>query len=216
MYVSTRSGPQARPLAVLVHGMGRTPVSMALLALRLRRAGFATALFGYSVTFEKYSACLGRLQRFIDARARPCVLIGHSLGGVLLRSVIPVLARPPAACFLLASPTRACVLARRFAPTFAYRLVTGEMGRLLADEAFMRAVPVPSCPAWAYVGVSGPRSRFYPIGEEANDGILKVSEAQLEGVPMVPVRAMHTFFMNSRPLVQDLVDKARAVLARTA
>src|SRR5450631_1976620 len=113
MYVSTRSGPQARPLAVLVHGMGRTPVSMALLALRLRRAGFATALFGYSVTFEKYSACLGRLQRFIDARARPCVLIGHSLGGVLLRSVIPVLARPPAACFLLASPTRACVLARR-------------------------------------------------------------------------------------------------------
>ncbi len=206
-----------RPLAVLVHGMGRTPVSMALLAVRLRRAGFEPALFGYSVTFERFTPCVARLQRFVESRCtppQPYLIIGHSLGAVLVRCVLPRLAHAPAACFLLAPPSRACVFARRFAPVLAYRIFTGEMGRLLADEKFLDAVPIPRCPTWIYAGTGGPRGSFFPIGDEPNDGILKVSETILDGVPVVLVAAMHTFLMNSRELVRDLLDKAQQVLAR--
>ncbi len=207
-----------RPLAILVHGMGRTPVSMALLALRLRRAGFDTALFGYLVTFEKLPGCVARLQRFIDTRcdSRPYIVMGHSLGGVLLRCALPRLMRQPAGCFLLAAPSRACELARRVARLWPYRLFTGEMGRLLADEKFMAGVPIPDCPAWVYAGTGGPTSRFFLLGDEPNDGILRMSETQVAGVPTVCVPAMHTFFMNSRALARDLIGRAVAVVGRAS
>lgn len=203
-----------RPLAVLVHGMGRTPISMALLAYRLRRHGFRTAVFGYSVTVEKFSSVLVRLQRFIEARSdeRAYIVIGHSLGGVLLRCVLPRLRCLPAACFLLAPPSQVCVFARMLAPHLPYRIVTGEIGQLLADEQFMQSVPIPQCPTWIYAGTGGPSARLFPIGDEPNDGVLKVSETRLMGVPLVLVPAMHTFLMNSRVVVRDLVERARAAV----
>lgn len=207
-----------RPLAILVHGMGRSPLSMALLALRLRRAGFATALFGYSAALERFEPCRQRLRAYIDARAvaRPYLLIGHSLGTVLLRSVLPELAQPPAGFFLIGPPTRACLLARRCARLLPYRLFTGEMGQLLASEAFLRTVPVPQCPAIIYAGAAGPRWRWYPLGAEPNDGILTVSETQLPGVPHVLVPARHTLLMNSRILVRHLMDQARVMVSFAA
>ncbi len=203
-----------RPLAILVHGMGRSPLSMALLALRLRAAGFDTASFGYVAAWEKFAPCVSRLQGFIAQRieSRAYVLIGHSLGSVLLRSVLPRLERPPAGCFFIGPPSRACVMARRFAGFLPYRLFTGEMGQLLAQESFMQAVPLPDCPALVYAGTAGPRWRFYPLGDEANDAILKVSETQLPGVSLVPIAARHTLLMNSRHLVRHLIDSALALV----
>ena len=206
--------PRRRPLAVLVHGMVRTPISMVLLSYRLRRRGFRTAIFGYSVTLEKFSSVLARLQRFIEARRdeQAYVVVGDSLGGVLLRCVLPKLQRLPAACFLLAPPSRACVFARMLAPHLPYRIVTGEMGQLLADDQFMQSVPIPQCPTWIYAGTGGPSARFFPIGDEPNDGVLKVSETRLAGVPLVLVPSMHPFLMNSPVVVRDLVERARAAV----
>jgi pimeloyl-ACP methyl ester carboxylesterase len=204
-----------RPLAVLVHGMGRTPLSMALLAYRLRRAGFETVNFGYVAALEGFTPCVQRLRRTIDTHAasRPTVLIGHSLGSVLLRSVLAQLAQPAAGCFFIGPPTRACVLARRFAGFLPYRLYTGEMGQLLAREDFLQSVPIPACPTYIYAGTGGPRWRFYPVGDEPNDGILKVSETALAGIAQIQVAAQHTFLMNSRALVRDLTDKALALVS---
>ncbi len=202
------------PLAILVHGMGHTPASMALLASRLRRQGFGTASFGYAVTVERFAACRARLQRFIAARIgdEPYIVIGHSLGSVLLRSVVGELPRPPAASFLLTPPSRPCVWARMLAPRLPYRVLTGEMGQLLADEAFMRALPVPTCPTWIYAGTGGPLGRYWPIGDELNDGVLKVSETRLDGVPLVLVPAIHTFIMNSRFVVRDLIVRTQGLI----
>jgi len=204
-----------RPVAVLVHGMGRTPLSMALLALRLRRAGFDVALYGYSPTVERLDACLQRLARFLARRVgdRPYIAVGHSLGTVLLRCVLPQMAHAPALFFLLAPPVQACAIARRAAPLLPYRLFTGEMGQRLADPHFMRSVPVPSCPAVVYAGTAGPRARWLPAGDEQNDGILKVSETVLAGAALVRVPALHTFLMNSRAVWPDLIGRARAALA---
>ncbi|HYA65269.1 MAG TPA: alpha/beta fold hydrolase [Burkholderiaceae bacterium] len=206
-----------QPVAILAHGMGRTPFSMALLAYRLRRQGFRTAVFGYSVTVEKFPSCLARLQRFIQSRCagQPYIVVGHSLGAVLLRCVLPKLSQLPVACFFLASPAQVCGFARLLAPSVPYRLVAGEMGQLLADETFMQSVPIPRCPTWIYAGTGGPTSRFYPLGDEPNDGILKVSETRLPGVPVVLVPAMHTFMMNSRRVVQHLLQHAHAAVAAT-
>lgn len=193
--------------AILIHGMGRTPLSMWRLGRRLRRAGWMPELFGYSATFERFETCRNRLQRFIEHRCadRPFVLVAHSLGSVLSRAVLPRLAHAPQACFFLAPPTRACRAARFFAPRLAYRLLMGEMGQLLADPRFMDALPVPAVPMRIYAGTAGPRGRWSPFGDQINDGILTLEETLLAGAQVVEVPSLHAFIMNSRPVVSDIV-----------
>lgn len=206
--------PQSRnPIrAILVHGMGRTPAATLVLAARLRAAGLRPELFAYSAALEGWEGCVGRLGAFIDRRAAGTdfVLVGHSLGTVLIRAALPRLARPPLGCFLLAPPTRASRAARKFAPRRLYRLFTGEMGQKLASPDFMAALPVPAVPTRIYAGTGGPRGRLGPFGDVPNDGVLALDETRLPGVPLRTVPSLHIFIMNSRDVAGDIAAFVRA------
>lgn len=196
--------------ALLVHGMGRTPASQLLLAARLRHAGLPAHLFGYSA-LASWRATVARLvsRTLFVSSGRPYVLVGHSLGCVLIRAALPALAaNPPSACFFLAPPSTVCRAARRFSRQRLFRLLTGEVGQLLASEAFMSSLPVPAVPTRVYAGTIGPRGPLSPFGDEPNDGILAVSETALTGIPSIPVPALHTFIMNSRLVAGDIVRHA--------
>lgn len=193
---------------VLIHGMGRTPLSMMRLRRRLRRAGHDPVLFGYSPTFETLQGAAARLVKLIDRRIDTAsyALVGHSLGTVIIRTALGQLeGRMPAACFFLAPPMVACRAARFFSRYRLYRLLTGEMGRLLAVDEFMRQLPMPPTFTRIYAGVGGPRAAWLPFGMEANDGILGVSEATggFEA-SAVEVPSLHTFIMNSARVVDDM------------
>lgn len=193
--------------AILVHGMGRTRASQLLLAVRLQRAGLGTHTFGYAAR-ASFRSTVSRLVSRVQyvASGHPYVLVGHSLGCVLIRAALPALApHPPSACFLLAPPSRACRAARHFSRQRVFRLLTGEVGQLLASEEFMSSLPVPDVPTRIYAGTAGPRGGLSPFGDELNDGILAVWETELPGIPAVPVRALHTFIMNARVVADDIV-----------
>ena len=198
--------------AILIHGMGRTPIAMSLLARRLRRADIQPQLFGYSVTFERWEGCLQRLERFITKRVwnKEYIMIGHSMGTVLTRAVLPRLIHKPAACFLLTPPAQACKAARYFA-TFPFtRLLGGEMAQLLTDQEFMDSLPAPCVPAKIYAGTAGPRGRYSPFGDELNDSVLTVKETMLPNVPLQTIPVLHTFIMNSKVVTQDIVEIAKS------
>lgn len=182
---------------------------MMRLRRRLRRAGHRPILFGYSPTFETLHGASARLVRLIDRRIETAnyALVGHSLGTVIIRSALGRLENSmPAACFFLAPPMVACKAAKFFSRFRLYRLLTGEMGRLLASDAFMNALPMPPTFTRIYAGVGGPRAAWLPFGMAANDGILSVAEATggLETMA-VEVPSLHTFIMNSARVVDDIV-----------
>src|SRR5262245_34215628 len=84
------SRSSSRLQALFVHGMGRTPLSGWPLLRSLRRAGLATSSFGYVVLLEDFEQIRQRLASRIAALGArgDYVLIGHSLGGVLLRAAL--------------------------------------------------------------------------------------------------------------------------------
>lgn len=192
---------------VLIHGMGRTPLSMLRLRHRLRRAGHRAILFGYSPTFETLEGATERLARTIERRVTgDYALVGHSLGSVIIRNALGRLqTRPPAACCFLAPPMVACKAARFFSRFWLYRVVMGEMGQLLADEGFMARLPLPAVPVRVYAGTGGPRASWLPFGTAPNDVILSVAEAtgRFDGT-IVEVPAIHTFIMHSRTVAADI------------
>lgn len=192
---------------VLIHGMGRTPLSMLRLRHRLRRAGHRAVLFGYSPTFETLEGSSARLAKKIERRiGGDYALVGHSLGSVIIRNALGQLReRPPAACCFLAPPMVACKAARYFSRFWLYRGLMGEMGQLLADDAFMSRLPLPAVPTRIYGGTGGPRASWLPFGLAANDGILSVAEAtgRFDG-EIVEVPAIHTFIMHSKTVAADI------------
>jgi pimeloyl-ACP methyl ester carboxylesterase len=204
---------------ILIHGMGRTPVSMLRLRHHLRRAGHHPMLFGYSPTFESLQGATGRLVRLIERRVEtaPYALVGHSLGTVIIRSALGQLEnRMPAACFFLSPPMVACRAAKFFSRFWLYKVLAGEMGQLLADDAFMQRLPMPPAFTRIYVGTGGPRTRWYPFGMEANDLILSVAEATGRFKALsVEVPALHTFIMHS-PQVYDDIIRSLAALVDTS
>jgi hypothetical protein len=193
--------------AILIHGMGRTPIAMSILAARLQASGIRPHLFGYSVTFERWDACIERLEHFITKRVKTneYIMIGHSLGSILTRATLSGLPHPPAACFFLASPTRVCKAARNFAHYRIAKLLMGEIGQRLANKHFMETLPLTGVPTKIYAGTGGPRGRYSPFGEEPNDGVLTVKETLLPDVPVQTVPTLHTFIMNSKVVSQDIV-----------
>jgi len=193
--------------AILIHGMGRTPVSQLLLARRLRLHGFRVHLFGYS-TLQPFDTSLTRLVSRVRRLAsdEPFILVGHSLGCVLIRAALPRL-EPlrPVACFFLAPPSKVTKAARFFAKNALYRMLTRDSGQLLASEAFMGSLPLPTVPVRVYAGTGGYRGRFSPFHPEENDGILALSETPLSyGAEIVRVPAVHTFIMNSELVANDI------------
>ena len=193
---------------ILVHGMGRTPLSMLRLRRRLRRAGHHPILFGYSPTFETMQGATARLVKLIERRVDTThyALVGHSLGTVIIRAALGQLEnRAPSACIFLAPPILACKAAWFFARFWPYQWLMGEMGQLLAQDAFMQVLPMPAIPTRIYAGVAGPRASWLPFGMEANDGILSLSEATGGfAAQVVQVPALHTFIMNSAQVCDDM------------
>jgi len=198
--------------AILIHGMGRTPIAMSVLAARLRTSNIRPHLFGYSVTFERWDECIQRLEKFITKRIQTneYIMIGHSMGTVLTRATLPRLIHKPSACFFLAPPTRVCKAARKFTPYRLAKLLGGEMAQLLADQHFMESLPSTGVPTKIYAGTGGPRGRYSPFGEEPNDGVLTVKETLLPGVPIQTIPTIHPFIMNSKIVTQDILKIAKS------
>jgi len=192
---------------------------MMLLRRRLRQAGHNPVLFGYYPTFEGLQSAIDRLANLIDRRINTghYALVGHSLGTVIIRAAFGYLEnRAPSACFYLAPPMVACRAARFFSRIWLYKLLTGEMGQLLAVDAYMSQLPMPPVPTRIYAGVGGLRRTWLPFGMEANDFILSVSEATRGfEAEALKVPSSHTYIMNSKMVFDDIARTLEEIV-RTA
>jgi alpha-beta hydrolase superfamily lysophospholipase len=203
---------------LLVHGLGRTPLSLFGLARDLRRAGHRTEVVGYVGALEPYAGIVARVRRRLRqaaARNEPYAAIGHSLGGLVLRAALaewPAEVPPPRCLVMLGTPNSPPQLARRFRSRRLYRWLNGECGQLLARAEFFAGLPVPAVPLTVVAGTKrwpGPLTLF---GPEPNDGIVAVEETRpAPDAPVITLSASHTFMMNNRAvrsIVRDALARA--------
>ena len=167
---------------LFVHGMGRTPLSGWPLLHRLKQAGLQTTTFGYLTAIEDFATIKRRLvSRLTEiARAEDYVLIGHSLGGVLIRAALNVLpqhVKRPRHVFLLGSPIQAARLAVRMQRNVLYRALAGDCGQLLASPERMNEIGALREFTTSIVGICRIANGKGPFGNEPNDGIVSVGEA---------------------------------------
>jgi triacylglycerol lipase len=184
---SVAEAKDTRELVILVHGMGRSPASMWILARRLEADGYRVVNFGYPSTRGTVAELGARLARRAAERAggAPRVhFIGHSLGTVIIRSMLAQ--APPehlGRVVMLAPPNRGAASADRWAP---------HLSGLMPAIRELRTTPE-----------STARTLALPEGVEvgiiagSRDRKVRVEETRLPGArDHVVVNGFHSFLMN--------------------
>lgn len=201
---------------LFVHGMGRSPLSGMPILFRLRRHGYATSTFGYVAALQNFDAIRQRLCQSIARIAAhgDYVLVGHSLGGVLLRSALaqlPPTTNAPKHVFLLGSPIRPSRLAQKLRRRWIYRALTGDAGQLLASSERMAKIGALSASTTSVLGTKGIRGKYSPFLHEENDGVVAVSELTADWISEeIRVPVTHTFLPSSSRVADILIQKLKA------
>ncbi|MGV8990705.1 MAG: esterase/lipase family protein [Thiobacillus sp.] len=203
--------------ALFVHGMGRSTLSGWYLLKRLRAQGITPLAFGYAATFQRFTPIRERLTSRISALAAAgdYVLIGHSLGGVLLRAAVAALpqgTRPPRHIFLLASPIQPARLAQKLQRNWMYRVLAGDCGQLLASSTRMAQIGAGSVPVTSILGVTGWKGWLNPFDGELNDGIVSVSEASAAWITEeIRIPTIHTYLPSSKQVSEIILKRIAAL-----
>lgn len=199
--------------ALFVHGMGRSPLSGWPVLLRLRRAGLKTKSFAYATSCEDFQSIRQRLIVKLRKIATDgdYIVIGHSLGGVLLRAAIATLppgTRLPQRVFLLGSPQQASRLARKLRHNPIYRLFTGDCGQLLGSAERMAGIGAPPVPTTGIAGTRGLSWKNGPFQGEPNDGIVSLAEVSADWIAdPLQIPTPHTALPASRHVADIILQR---------
>jgi len=196
-----------------VHGLGRTPASMAILVSRLENAGFRVVNFGYPSRSEPIEALVERLDSEVgqccNSEAETVHFVTHSMGGVLVRSYLSQ--RPEAhqgRVVMLSPPSQGSEIIDAFSDSDLLQSILGPAALLLGTDSAGIANQLE--PVRFSLGViTGSRS-LDPVGSwlipGPDDGKVSVDRAAVEGaVDFMVLPATHTFIMNRSDVAEQVV-----------
>ena len=203
----------ARECVVLLHGLGRTKLSMLPLQRSLEAAGYEVKNQGYPSTTKSIEDLAPVVAQAIDAclekQAGPVHVVTHSLGGILLRQYVHDHADAPIGrVVMLAPPNHGSEIADRFKARWWYQLATGPAGQQLGTDP--SSVPNSLGPVTVHIGViAGRRSSdpwFSHVFAGPHDGKVSVASAQLQGMQdFLVVDSGHTFMPSSPEVARQVL-----------
>jgi pimeloyl-ACP methyl ester carboxylesterase len=184
----------ADELVVLVHGMGRTSVSMMPLEYFLRRQGFDVLLFGYSSYGPTIAQIGDRLRErvaetAVEGRYRKVHFVGHSLGNIVIRRALQEGMPVEIGRFvMLAPPNQGARSADRMAPYFSWLL--HPLPELQTEGSTVR-------------GMSPPEGVEFAVIAAEDDGKVSIEETRLEGAAEhLVLPGYHTFLPMDRAAME--------------
>ena len=216
-----------RTLVVLLHGMGRTPHSLAGMRKGLEERGWTVATMTYPSLRRSLEDHAAQLERWLDRLegVDEVHFVTHSLGGIVLRATaggadgrgihsVPAAAANPGEpwrgrlrignAVMIAPPSRGATLADRLERHSAFRMVFGATGRALRTGQ-LEHVPVPAFRFAIVAGARGDDGGWNPLIPGDDDGVVGVDETVLEGAEdrlvVHGARAIHTILMNHPEVV---------------
>ena len=203
----------SRDYVVLLHGLGRTRLSMLIPQQRLKSAGFDVINIQYSSRSKPIEqlaeAVHSELCRRIEDPQRRVHFLTHSLGGLVVRAL---LARHEfdvnlGNVVMLAPPNQGSQLANRFGDSPLFRATTGPAGQQL--RAGPGGVISKLGPVDYIVGVISGNKAISPLSRLLSgdsDGKVTLEETRLEGMAdFLTVPRGHTFIMNDPRVIDQAI-----------
>jgi len=196
---------------ILLHGMGRTPRSMATMASHLAGEGYRVVNLDYPSTQESVETLSQGIVAETVQRCRserpssPIHFVTHSLGGILVRHYLQAHRLPPGSrVVMLSPPNQGSEIADLLKDNFLYRWIMGPAGQQLGtgeDGVSHRLDPV-DVPVGIITGDSTLEPWFSARVPGPDDGKVSVERARLaEMTDFLVVHKSHGFIMNDPDVI---------------
>ena len=181
---------------VILHGLGRSESAMLILENTLAGAGYEVHNLGYPSKDETPEELVARISSAIDAccadNGRPLHLVGHSLGGLLIRAYLAK-RKPPnlGRVVLMGTPNKGSELADVEDGIMGSVVEwSGPTAKMLGTgpDDFPASLPPPDYPVGVIAGTRDAivTNQWLPL---PNDSMVSVESARLEG--MTDFRTFH-------------------------
>ena len=213
---SIETSAQSETCVILLHGLGRTPLSMLPLKFALDLAGYRTVNQGYPSLVQPIEELAGThvaeaLAKCASAPDAPVHFVAHSLGGILVRQYLQDHEVPDGSrMVMLGPPNHGSELVDEFADD-AWFSVMGPAALQLGTGA--GGLPANLEPVNLEIGIiAGTRTSFdalllqsAPL-PEPNDGKVSLDSAGLEEMQdFLAVDETHTFILTDGDVMEQVV-----------
>lgn len=186
---------------VVLHGLGRSPLSMSKISRALRAAGFAVRNVGYPSRSAPIEELAEHVRDQLPPGDGPLHFVTHSLGGIVVRQLIE--ADSPTGLrrvVMLAPPNEGSELASRFGPQWWFRWIMGPAGQQLGDLELEDA-PGDGVEIGVVAG-DRPLAFLSRWLTGAHDGIVRVEETELAAAcDRIVLPTGHTWIMNDPAVI---------------
>ena len=214
---SAHSNPHAeitemhKPLVVMLHGLGRSRISLWLLASRLEDAGFQVERIGYrslDLSPEEAIESVGqKINACCASHPGPVHFVGYSLGGLLVRAhlqqnVVEHLGR----VVLIGTPNKGSGLVDEFEDNFVMSLLGPTAAALgTASDGLPARLARPDYPVGVIAGVTESEwnDRWLP---GPDDGLISVESTKLRGMSdFVEIESGHSMMRYNREVARQTI-----------
>jgi len=187
-------------VVIVIHGLGRSHHSMRALTKAFRADGREAIDFNYASTklpIEQHAAALNRLLQDLNDATR-ISFVTHSLGGIVLRQALSLAEYPNLdRAVLLTAPNQGSAVARMLTGKFMMDAIFGPALKQLTNSDLGNVYPL----KMKFSTVAG-TVNWLPFLKGANDGLVTVTEAELDGAyKHVTFKASHAFVMNNKQVI---------------
>ncbi len=198
---------------LLLHGMGRSALSMRSMQQTLKQQGYHTLNQSYPSTGSDTIAQLSQhALTAMLARCRqhsPIHVVTHSLGGILIRQYLQKNQLPHGSrIVMLSPPNHGSEITDNYRQQRWYRFLTGTPGQQLSTDS--NSLPNRLAAIDYPIGIiTGNRSWepwFTRLFKGENDGKVSVASARLKEMhDFLVVKQSHTLIMNSPNVQQQVI-----------
>lgn len=182
---------------VILHGLGKSKNTMWLLAVRLKDAGYAVKRINYKSLFQKTDDVINNVNQQIndccsDLKS-PIHFVGHSLGGLLIRSYldtneVPNLGR----VVLIGTPNGGSEVVDTYKDVWWMKFA-GSMANALStkDKTRIMNLPTPNYEIGIIAGIAE-NTPFSEVIPGNDDGLVSVKSTAIEGMTdFIVLKSIH-------------------------